>query len=274
MFLYFGNRDKVGDMKTKENNSELKIIIVSAVINTLVITPFFNKDGMIIPKLIVIFSTAMYTFPIIISNYKLIIKNRLLKLMGILHLLIVLQSLIVMIVSSAPLEQQFFGRTGRGLGLITILSLSIFFIAVAILIDIKKIRLILFWLVISSFLSSCYSMMQSYGIDLISWETRTNGVIGTLGNPNFQSAFAAAALVPSFFYFFWIKKKIYLSYLLPVFFSFVIFRTQSTQGIIAGSASIFIVLCLITGHKHYHNNTKHTLRALGPCRCLFRKHGL
>jgi hypothetical protein len=93
-------------------------------------------------------------------------------------------------------------------------------------------------------------MMQSYGIDLISWETKTNGVIGTLGNPNFQSAFAATALVPSFLYFFWIKKKIYLSYLLPIFFSFVIFRTQSTQGIIAGSASIFIVLLVYYWYKN------------------------
>jgi O-antigen ligase len=155
-----------------------------------------------------------------------------------------------MIVSRAPLEQQLFCRTGRGLGLITILSLSILFIVAAILIDIKKIRLILFWLIISSFLSSFYSMMQSYGIDLISWETRTNGVIGTLGNPNFQSAFAAMALIPSFLYFFWIKKNSYLSYLLFIFFSFVIFRTQSTQGIIAGSASIFIVLLIYYWYKN------------------------
>jgi O-antigen ligase len=231
-------------MDLKEKNPILKIIIISAVVNTLVITPFFNKDGMIIPKLFVIFSTAMYVSPLIFSNYKIILKNRLLKLIMLLQLLILSQSLIVMIVSSAPLEQQIFGRTGRGLGLITIVSLSLIFIMTAVLTNIEKIRNILFWLIISSFLSSFYSIMQSYGFDLISWETRTNGVIGTLGNPNFQSAFAAMALVPSFLYFFWVKKKSYLSFLLFAFFSFVILRTQSTQGIIAGSASIFIVLLI------------------------------
>ena len=231
-------------MDLKEKNPVLKIIIISAVVNTLVITPFFNKDGMIIPKLFVTFSTAMYVFPLIFSNYKIILKNRLLKLIMLLQLLILSQSLIVMIVSSAPLEQQIFGRTGRGLGLITIVSLSLIFIMTAVLTNIEKIRNILFWLIISSFLSSFYSIMQSYGFDLISWETRTNGVIGTLGNPNFQSAFAAMALVPSFLYFFWVKKKSYLSFLLFAFFSFVILRTQSTQGIIAGSASIFIVLLI------------------------------
>jgi len=231
-------------MDLKNKKPVLKIIIISAVVNTLVITPFFNKDGMIIPKLFVIFSTAMYVFPLILSNYKIILKNRLLKFIMILQLLILCQSLIVMIVSSAPLEQQIFGRTGRGLGLITIVSLSLIFIMTAVLTNIEKIRNILFWLIISSFLSSFYSVMQSYGFDLISWETRTNGVIGTLGNPNFQSAFAAMALVPSFLYFFWVKKKSYLSFLLFAFFSFVILRTQSTQGIIAGSASIFIVLLI------------------------------
>ncbi len=231
-------------MDIKEKNPVLKIIIISAVINTLVITPFFNKDGMIIPKLFVIFSTAMYVFPLIFSNYKVIMKNRLLKLVTILHFLIVLQSLIVMIISTAPLEQQIFGRTGRGLGLITIVSLSIIFIISAVLTNIDKIRNILLWLIISSFISSFYSVMQSFGFDLISWETRTNGVIGTLGNPNFQSAFAAMALVPSFLYFFWVKRKLYLSFVLFTFFSYVILRTQSTQGIIAGAASVFIVLLI------------------------------
>jgi O-antigen ligase len=246
-------------MDLKEKNPVLKIIIISAVINTLVITPFFNKDGMIIPKLFVIFSTAMYVFPLIFSNYKLILKNRLLKFVMILQLLILSQSLIVMIISSAPLEQQIFGRTGRGLGLITIVSLSLIFIMSAVLTNIEKIRNILFWLIISSFLSSFYSILQSYGFDLISWETRTNGVIGTLGNPNFQSAFAAMALVPSFLYFFWVKKKSYLSFLLFAFFSFVIFRTQSTQGIIAGFTSIFIVLLI---YYWYRSKIIFTLTAI------------
>jgi O-antigen ligase len=246
-------------MDLKDKNPVLKIIIISAVINTLIITPFFNKDGMIIPKLFVIFSTAMYVFPLIFSNYKVIMKNRLLMLITILHFLIVIQSLIVMIVSSAPLEQQIFGRTGRGLGLITILSLSIIFIISAAFINIEKIRNISFWLIISSFLSSFYSVMQSFGFDVISWETRTNGVIGTLGNPNFQSAFAAMALVPSFLYFFWVKKKSYLSFVLFTFFSYVILRTQSTQGIIAGAASIFIVLLI---YYWYRSKIVFTLTAI------------
>lgn len=246
-------------MDLKEKHPILQIIIISAFINTLVITPFFNKDGMIIPKLFVMFCTAMYVFPSIFANYKTIIKNRLLRLATILHFLIVIQSLIVMIISSAPLEQQIFGRTGRGLGLITIVSMSIIFIVSAVLTNIEKIRGILLWLIIGSFISSFYSVMQSFGFDLISWDTRTNGVIGTLGNPNFQSAFAAMALVPSLIYFFWIKKKLYLSFFLFIFFSYVILRTQSTQGIIAGAASIFILLLI---YYWYRSKVIFTLTAV------------
>jgi len=246
-------------MDLKEKYPILQIIIISAFINTLAITPFFNKDGMIIPKLFVMFCTAMYVLPSIFLNYKIIIKNRLLKLVTILHFLIVIQSLIVMIISSAPLEQQIFGRTGRGLGLITIVSVSIIFIVSAVLTNIEKIRGILLWLIIGSFISSFYSVMQSFGFDFISWDTRTNGVIGTLGNPNFQSAFAAMALVPSLIYFFWIKKKLYLSFFLFIFFSYVILRTQSTQGIIAGAASIFILLLI---YYWYRSKVIFTLTAV------------
>jgi O-antigen ligase len=237
-------------MEIKEKNSVLKIIITSAIINTLVITPFFNKDGMIIPKLIVMFSTAMYLIPVVFSNYRKIVASKLLKFVAIVHVLIFFQSLIVMFVSSAPFEQQIFGRTGRGLGLITIVSVSIIFIVSAMVVSIEKARNILFWLIVSSFLSSFYSILQSFNIDLISWDTKTNGVIGTLGNPNFQSAFAAVALVPAFLYFFWIKNRLYLSLLLFVFYSFVIFRTKSTQGIIAGLVSIFIVFLIYYWYKN------------------------
>jgi O-antigen ligase len=236
-------------MELREKNSVMKVILTSAVINTLVLTPFFNKDGMIIPKLMVIFSAAMYLLPTVFLNYRIIFANKYLKFVTIIHILLLFQSLIVLFVSSAPLEQQIFGRTGRGLGLITIVSLSIVFIVSALSVSIEKIRNILFWLIVSSFLSSFYSILQSYGVDLISWDTKTNGVIGTLGNPNFQSAFAAVALVPSFLYFFWVKKQSYLSFLLFIFYSFVIFRTQSTQGVIAGLGSIVIVSLIYFWYK-------------------------
>jgi hypothetical protein len=59
-----------------------------------------------------------------------------------------------MVMSSAPIEQQIFGRTGRGLGLITIFSMAVIFIASAIMFEDNLKHKILFGLILSAFISS------------------------------------------------------------------------------------------------------------------------
>jgi O-antigen ligase len=229
-------------IQAKRNDQKLfNLIIVSAIINTLIITPFVNKDGMIIPKLMVIFMTAMFLLPIIFFNFRIFLGDKILRITLIIVVFILLQALLVIYFNEAPMEQQIFGRTGRGLGLILIFSILIVFLCSALLIRFELIEKLLFSLILGAFISSFYSILQSFGLDLISWDTRTNGVIGTLGNPNFQSAFAAMALVPSLLFFLKINRNFYLSMLIPAFLCFVIIRTKSTQGVIAALVSFTIV---------------------------------
>ncbi len=237
-------------MKQIDKSSTLKIIVFFTFLHTIAITPFWNKDGMIIPKLIIMFTLAMYLLPIIINNRHLMLSSKIAKIVVIIQCLLLLQNLIVLITSSAPLEQQIFGRTGRGLGLITTFSLAIILIATMLLVENNKKNHIWLGLVISGFISSLYSILQSFGIDLLKWESRTNGVIGTLGNPNFQSAFAAMVLVPSVLYFSKSRKQYLLALLSFMFFSFTIYRTQSTQGIIAGFFSIAIALIIFSWYRN------------------------
>jgi O-antigen ligase len=237
-------------MKQINKSSTLQIMVFFTFLHTIAITPFWNKDGMIIPKLIIMFTLSMYLFPIIMINRHFILSSKIAKIVVIIQCALLIQNLIVLITSSAPLEQQIFGRTGRGLGLITTFSLSIILIATMLLVENNKKNHILFGLIVSGFISSLYSVLQSFGIDLLKWESRTNGVIGTLGNPNFQSAFAAVVLVPSVLYFSKNRKQYFLAILLFVFFSFTIYRTQSTQGIIAGFFSIAIALIIFSWYKN------------------------
>jgi O-antigen ligase len=237
-------------MKQIDKSSTLKIIVFFTFLHTIALTPFWNKDGMIIPKLIIMFTLSMYLLPIIIINRHLILSSKIAKIVVIIQCILLLQNLIVLITSSAPLEQQIFGRTGRGLGLITTFSLAIILIATMLLVENNKKNHIWFGLVISGFISSLYSILQSFGIDLLKWESRTNGVIGTLGNPNFQSAFAAMVLVPSVLYFSKTRKQYLLALISFMFFSFTIYRTQSTQGIIAGFFSIAIALIIFSWYKN------------------------
>jgi O-antigen ligase len=236
-------------MEAKNYSVSIRTLAMLAFVNTLVLTPFFNKDGMIIPKLILMFVIAMYLLPILIANYRYFFVNRIIKLLTILQSLILLHSLVVVLISSAPLEQQLFGRTGRGLGFITIFSLTILFMA-AMLLNANNEYQILFWLIAAAFSSTLYSVLQSFGLDLLRWESRTNGVIGTLGNPNFQSAFAAMVLVPSFIYFWSIRKQHFYAIALAMFFIFSIYRTQSRQGFVAGFFSVTIAFLIYFWYKN------------------------
>ena len=237
-------------MKQINKSSTLQIMVIFTFLHTIAITPFWNKDGMIIPKLIIMFTLAMYLFPILAINRQLILSSKITKFVLIVQCVLLVQNLLVLITSSAPLEQQIFGRTGRGLGLITTFSLAIILLATMLFVENTQKNHILLGLIISGFISSFYSVLQSFGIDLLKWESRTNGVIGTLGNPNFQSAFAAIVLVPSILYFSKSHKQYLLALISFMFFSFTIYRTQSTQGIIAGFFSIAIALIIFSWYRN------------------------
>jgi O-antigen ligase len=135
------------------------------------------------------------------------------------------------------------------LGFITYFSLIIILLASAIFIKKSGLNKLLFWLVISSGITSLYSLMQRFGLDIFEWETKTNGIIGTLGNPNFQGSFAAMALVPALVYF-WSPRtsRVYsLSFSLILVITIVV--CQSTQGYIAALASISIYLLIYAWYK-------------------------
>ena len=75
----------------------------------------------------------------------------------------------------------------------------------------EKIRLLLGGIITAGLLASFYGILQYFNLDLFDWDTRTNGVIGTIGNPNFLSSFAAMIFVPTVV-FFWKNKSRIFSY--------------------------------------------------------------
>ena len=236
-------------MAQSKKDFKFEVILYFTVLVTLALTPMFNSDSLIIPKLVLLFAVGMFMLPKVLVNFKYLIHSKNLRLLSILALIFILQMMLSMLSSSTPFEQQFFGRTGRGLGFITYFSLIIILLASAIFIKKASLNKLLFWLVICSGITSLYSLMQRFGLDFFQWETKTNGIIGTLGNPNFQGSFAAMALVPALVHF-WSSRatRIY-----SLIFSFILIITivacQSTQGYIAALASISIYLLIYAWYK-------------------------
>ena len=103
----------------------LKKVISGSIIVTLVATPWINSDALIIPKIIVLVALAAYFLPTLIGGYKSLITDNKTKFLTIISILFITQMVAVILKSDAPWEQQFFGRTGRGLGFLTYFALII-----------------------------------------------------------------------------------------------------------------------------------------------------
>ncbi len=219
----------------------MKIIYIGAFLITIITTPWVNSDALIIPKLILLVALGSYFLPIIIVKYKSFIKNSRLKILIIISILFTIQMVLVMVSSEAPFEQEFFGRTGRGLGFLTYFSLLIVMLAVALNIKYYDIEKFSLWILLSALFSSMYSIMQFFGVDFADWRTQTNGIIGTIGNPNFQSSFVALAFFPSLIYL-W-KKKLKIFFIISMLiFLYTLYICESTQGYVALITSTFIYL--------------------------------
>ena len=141
--------------------------------------------------------------------------------------------------------QGLFGDYARRTGLLSYLSLIIFFTAGSMLFSLTNIARFDRVTLIVGFLIGFYGFLQHLKIDFIKWNNPYNSVLSTLGNPDFAAAVMAIFLVLAFglainaskssLTRIWAVVNILLL-LITIIFS------QVRQGLLAGAAGIAVIL--------------------------------
>lgn len=237
-------------MRIEAKNSVLKVLIFSVVAITLAMTPGLNKDSLIVPKFIILFCLALFLLPIVIRNKNILFTNLYHKTLFVLVLLLLIDGILILITSTSPIDQLLFGRMGRGLGILTFFSFIVILIAASIIIKIDNIDLLLKGIVLAGLVNGLYVLLQFFKLDVFKWDSKTNGIIGTLGNPNSLSSFIALILIPAVVMFWYSKPRISLSIIFIPILLFCIYVSQSTQGYIGFIAAVLLFLLILTWYKN------------------------
>lgn len=221
-----------------KNEGIAKIMVLCTIITTLVLTPWMNKDSLVIPKMITFFALSCFLLPFILSSNLYLRKTKLVKSLFIIETFLLIFGILVLINSKSPIDQLLFGRTGRGLGFFIFISCIILTLAAAIYMKTRHLKLLLKSIFFAGLITSLYSCFQYFGLDIFEWDSRTNGIIGTLGNPNSQASFAAATFIPALVLSWTSKIRNLICPLIIIVFAFTVYISQSTQGYIGVLASI------------------------------------
>ena len=171
-----------------ESSAIGRVIGWTAIVATLVITPWATYDPINVPKLAVIAVGGFITLAALLINAKALFARRY-RVVQILGGLFVLDLIVVLIFAGTNLYQEFFGTFGRSTGFVAYIALTALFMGAVVTATTKFVGSFARMLLIAGGLSIGYGFLQSIGADPFKWVNQYSPVIGFLGNPNFQSSF-------------------------------------------------------------------------------------
>lgn len=208
---------------------------------TLAISPFSNFDPINLIKMVFVAGCAFGLLFLLLPN----IKSHLLRLprgVRMAAFAFILWMSLVMFVSGAPMNQQFWGVFGRNNGYLGYLCLVIILLATAMIQEKSFYHKLVDVLVLTAVPTTIYAMFQIAGRDPISWSLMAP--FATLGNVNFSSAFFGLASICATVLALAPKQNLYIRVLLLVMVGidlFIILETGSIQGFMIYIAGMGLV---------------------------------
>jgi O-antigen ligase len=231
-------------IRNAEKSTIERILIWTAILATIVVTPWFSYDPINVPKMAIIAIGAFSSFGMLsVVIGKNFIKN--FKTEALIVGLFVLNLTIVLIFSGDNFYQEFFGTFGRATGYVAYVALSLIFlasVAISHALFLKKLANVV---LLGGLLSVIYGIFQSFKIDPIDWVNPYSPVVGFLGNPNFQSSFVGFSGIVAFSHLLENKLKVGKRFMLVMYLvasAYVIYSTDSQQGFLVLAGGIGIVV--------------------------------
>lgn len=218
---------------SNEVNRAARALLSLLALSVLFISPWANFDAINIPKI----ALLQLGLAIIYWRFFRVFRTRIESFQ--LNLLII--GIVLASISTTVLDDQSFldavvGNYGRFFGIATLFILiSIFYASLKF----NSINSILNLSKVSFFTSSIlqlYLIFQFLGFDIVSWNNVYSSPSGTLGNPNFVSAYISFALIMSFPFLKSLKtyiKKILISVFFTITSITNLFLSNSTQGLLS-----------------------------------------
>jgi O-antigen ligase len=206
------------------------LLLVLGPLTTLAISPSSNFDPINLIKIIFVSSFTFGVLFILLPDIKTHLGTLPAGIRFAAFAFIVWMS-IVLFVSGAPMNQQFWGVFGRNNGYLGYLTLIVILLATAIIQEKSFYHKLVEALVLTAVPTTIYAIFQILGRDPISWSVMAP--FATLGNVNFSSAYFGLASICASVLAFAPKQKIFIRALLltmVVTDLFIILETGSIQG--------------------------------------------
>jgi O-antigen ligase len=223
-----------------------KVLLFAVPAISVITTPIFSADPINLPKASLLAVCGFAILGLVLPNFRGLTSSLNISYLVVIFIFLV-QTLIVLIYSGAPFDQQFYGVLGRNTGFLTYISLVLVSVAAALIANKNNVKKFLYSLFIVALISEVYSLLQTLGKDPIPWTSNYNSITGFLGNPNFQSSFMGISAAVAFAYLIQegLPKGRKILALLYIALSLVlILRSDSIQGLLVMAIGTLVCLTL------------------------------
>ena len=201
------------------------------------------SDPVNVPKMVILATLAFGAFGVLVFSF----KSRLFsedKLMLIGMILFLATSILAVVQSASPFNQNFFGTYGRNTGLLTYLSLVLLMLVVSKFQRFDTFRFLLWSLLGAGFVNVAYCLWVVLVGDFISWSNPYKNILGTFGNPNFIGAFLGIFISVYVAYLINPGTKLIFRVIGAVVLIMAIFEVKSSnavQGIVVSAGGVALV---------------------------------